>query len=163
MKNFAAIKRAFSQGYRVNSKGKVLGKTGKPLKPHLLNSGYLCVSLMIDSRRLAVTVHQVVWCFFNNANPIQLNHIDGNKLNNIPENLEACTQSYNNKHAYSIKLRVPNYGACSGRSILTDAKVIEMRKLRRKGYSQKHLAEVFGIAQNTVSYICAGRTWRHLL
>lgn len=36
-----------------------------------------------------------------------VNHKDGNKLNNIAENLEWVTHSENDLHAYKLKLRKP--------------------------------------------------------
>lgn len=45
-----------------------------------------------------------------------INHIDGNKQNNSVSNLEWCTQSHNNKHAYDIGLRHPAWSGKRGAS-----------------------------------------------
>ena len=41
-----------------------------------------------------------------NLDNLVINHKDGNKLNNNLENLEWCTQAYNNAEAYRLGLRV---------------------------------------------------------
>jgi len=66
---------------------------------------YLTI-ILYNSNRKAKTFHvhrlvaqHFVEGFFDGA---EVNHIDGNKQNNICTNLEWCTRSYNIKHSYYI-------------------------------------------------------------
>ena len=66
-------------------------------------SGYKVVSLKFDDgTRRNVYVHRLMAQTFlpNPENKREVNHIDGNKLNNNIDNLEWCTSSENRLHAY---------------------------------------------------------------
>ena len=64
-------------------------------------SGYLIVNLKHNGKQKMKTVHRLVAETFisNDDNLPEINHIDGNKVNNRVDNLEWCTRSENVKHA----------------------------------------------------------------
>lgn len=79
------------------------------LKPQK-NKKYLQVSLCKNNKIKIINIHRLVALTFipNPNNLPQINHIDGNKLNNIVENLEWCTCSQNIQHAYNNGLMFIN-------------------------------------------------------
>lgn len=64
--------------------------------------GYLKAHLCKNNKGKKASVHRLVAEAFipNIENLPQVNHIDGNKLNNCVTNLEWCTQEHNIQHAY---------------------------------------------------------------
>lgn len=72
-------------------------KKGRVLKTNLSTSGYYCVTL---SNRKKHYIHRIVATTFLGEMPtkLEVNHIDGNKLNNRLENLEWVTRIENIRH-----------------------------------------------------------------
>lgn len=72
--------------YKISNYGRLMNKYGRILKPRLQNSGYYFYSLY-DGRgrefQTQITVHKLVMTSFVGDNKgYDINHIDGNKLNN---------------------------------------------------------------------------------
>jgi hypothetical protein len=87
---------------RVNAKGARI--KGKLLKTRMNNSGYEHVMLYSGSRKLRknLYVHRLVAeHFIKGDNSLDINHKDGNKLNNRLDNLERVSKSENTIHGYS--------------------------------------------------------------
>jgi len=83
-------------------------KTNKFLKPSYDQQGYARVGIYIGNYKTkTIKVHRLIAETFipNNLNKKDVNHIDGNKLNNNVSNLEWCTRSENIKHAFRIGLK----------------------------------------------------------
>ena len=74
---------------------------GKLLSSQKSNTGYECVLLSKHQVCKKFSIHRLVANAFipNPQNKPQVNHIDGNKLNNHVDNLEWCTAKENHKHA----------------------------------------------------------------
>ena len=85
--------------------GLIHGPKGRPLAGAKTTSGYLQVSVRRDSndRRICYSAHRLVALAYV-PNPLslpQVNHKDGDKLNNKPDNLEWMTAKENIHHAIS--------------------------------------------------------------
>lgn len=75
---------------------------GRILKPRLQKSGYLLVWLSKDGNSKPFSIHRLVAECFVHGHGKEVNHIDGDKLNNCAWNLEWVSRSENIKHAYSV-------------------------------------------------------------
>lgn len=99
--------------YQISNLGNVKSlKRNKLLKPIKDKDGYLCVTLYKMCKLKEKKVHRLVAQTFilNPENKPQVNHIDGNKQNNVVNNLEWCTRLENIEHAWKIGLMKVHYG-----------------------------------------------------
>ncbi len=112
------------ENYQVSSMGRVRSKDreimqfghknmykrimkGKILKPRMQNCGYLIVWLSHNGRIVVSIIHKLVASAFlptPNAKE-EINHKDGNKMNNEVCNLEWISHSENVRHSYSMLRR----------------------------------------------------------
>ena len=100
--------------YVYEHSGKRQFKKGQVIIPNLNKNGYLQFALNKSSKRKMVYIHIIVAeTFIENKNKYKtVNHKDGNKLNNSVDNLEWCSYSQNNTHAYkSLNRKIANEGA----------------------------------------------------
>jgi hypothetical protein len=112
-------------------------------------------------------IHRLVAeLFVENPNGYkEVNHKDGNKTNNHADNLEWCTRSENNKHAFQTGLRdyrqLSEMGKKGGkaRRAFTDSQVREIRQLRSGGVKIKDIAKRYGAPRQTIQGITSGRTY----
>lgn len=82
-------------------------RSGKVLKPWPDTNGYLNIYVCKNGARLVRGVHRLVASAFLGPPPLgcsDVNHIDGVKQNNAPENLEWCTRKANMEHARAAGL-----------------------------------------------------------
>lgn len=95
--------------FEISTHGEIRNSiTGKIYKTWVNHKGYeqVCVSLGSISKKKVFRIHKAVAETFipNLDKKPQVNHKDGNKLNNNVTNLEWATNSENMKHAYETGL-----------------------------------------------------------
>jgi len=150
----------FATNYLCSNLGNVKSKRfGIPLKGYLNKSGYMRVQL--GNCRNKHYVHRLVAQTFlpnKDGNNI-VNHIDGNKLNNRVENLEWCTCSENDNHAYKMGLRQPTKGEKHGSHKLTAIQVEDIRIFLGQNVSIAEISRKYGVAKKTIRDIRSRKTW----
>ena len=153
--------------YEVSNWGRVK-KNGVIYEPERSSRGYKWF--------VRTSVHRAVAEVFipNLENKPEVNHIDGDKLNNHVSNLEWVTRSENMKHAYDTRLidrerlkKAAKKGAKKGglitrqkRGHLTMDDAREIRSLFAKGYKYKEIAKKYNVSYEVVWGVVNNKTYK---
>ena len=143
------------EDYEITKEGQVINKTnGHILKPQPNAKGYLRVSIC----KKLVFVHRLVAEKYipNPDNLPQVNHKDGNKLNNNVDNLEWVDNQVNRTHAVLTGLHK------SGEAIKTvklDWEKVEYIR-EHPEISSREYAEMYGCSPSTINDVKKYRTWK---
>lgn len=126
------------------------------------NTPYVKTSARVDGKIIAANVHAVIWDFFTGGNlsqtePLDLNHIDGIKTNNLFENLELVTKSRNIEHAYELSLIKKQFGEDNHSTTLTTAQVQEIQAMDFNA-PLGPVAKRYGVNKTTICLIRARKS-----
>jgi len=151
--------------YFITEDGKVF-RNGKELTGGITPKGYKKTIMSIDGKQYTVSTHKLVAeCYIPNPNNLpQINHIDGNKLNNKVDNLEWVTNQQNSNHRDNI-LNKKNIGENCGMSKLTEKDVIWIRKNHQPRHYQfgtKPMSKTLNVSESTIRVILQNKRWKHL-
>lgn len=162
--------KGYEESYQISDHGRIFTKRrldgnrliyGRELHPLLTKDGYLKVGLTKNSVTKRYYLHRLVATqFINNPDNLpEVNHKDGNKLNNTVSNLAWCSKKENLKHAANHSLM--QHGAARPSAKLTEDQVFEIYKL--KGImTAKEIGEHYGVSKNTINLILRGKKWSYL-
>ncbi len=122
------------------------------------SNGYEFVLLYDNEGYRRHSVHTLVAKAFidNPCEKSQVNHIDGNKKNNVVDNLEWVTCSENQRHAYRTGLSKPRYGESNPQTKVTDEEVNAIRQMRSEGMTYQKIADDFDISLSHARRIALG-------
>lgn len=135
------------------------------LKSSLSSNGYTRVNLSQGGKvkvqyihRLVAMAHLKSW----DASK-QINHIDGNKVNNTVLNLEVVTPAENIAHGFFTGI-YKQQGTLHPWAKLTEEGVRSIRKLNETGkFTHIQLAAIHGTSGANVGDIVRRKSWRHLI
>lgn len=137
----------------------------KKLSPRANKRGYLYINLCKNGKCKSARIHRLVAKYFlpDYDENLQVNHIDGNKINNKSSNLEMVTQSGNLRHAEKMGLLVHHKGEEHWCAKLSEEKVKEIRKKYKPNiYTQKMLADEYGVSRSNIKLILANKIWKDI-
>ena len=151
--------------YTITSEGKISSDNSGLMKTrNKAGSEYQIINLVTTTgNKKAFRVHRLVAMAFipcDNMDSLQVNHLDGDKKNNKLENLQWCTASENQLHAYKMGLKLPRRGEKSNFHKLKTEDIKKIYELRKKGLSQEEIGNIVGCTKSNISCILKGKTWQ---
>jgi hypothetical protein len=124
--------------------------------------GYLRIKLSVQNKQTDAYVHRLVCeAYYGPCPPgMQCRHLDGDRTNNAPNNLEWTDKATNeqDKVAHGTLPRGERHAA----SVLTDEMVRIAQRRKRRGETVSAIADEMGVNRHTLADAVAGRRWRHL-
>ena len=163
--------------FEVSNIGGIRHTNGKSKYTNISKQGYVVLQTKLDGKIKTLKLHRLIaetflkppsedltlLCSKTHWGVVCVNHIDGNKLNNNVNNLEWCTQEYNNRHANISNLVPALKGSLNGRSKLDENTVHEICLLfQNTNMKTQEVADRFNISLSQVQKIRCGIAWKHI-
>jgi hypothetical protein len=154
--------------YAITDDGKVWAYpkcrwSGRFLKIGLVGHGYEIVMLYKNKKPRKFLVHRLVaQTFLPKSKFPEVNHKNGNRRDNRPENLEWVTSMENKRQAWKMGLYVKP-GQLHWNAKLDREKVSKIRELYSGGnYTQQEIADEFKVSLMTISLVVRWKIWKHV-
>lgn len=145
----------FEGRYAVSNLGRVMSFStqrrtyDKILKNKITHDGYYETTLVGDNLKCKyIRTHRLVAIYFvpNPEGKPEVNHKDGNKLNNNADNLEWVTTSENQTHAYKMGLQKVSGGAILNRKKI---RCVELNVEKDSIHDMQRYLHEIGVASST--------------
>ena len=141
-------------GFTCDDDGVIYGKRGKPMIGHVDRCGYREVLLSENGITKNYLSHRLILSAFSpieDMDNYDINHKNGNKLDNRIENLEWCTRSENVTHSYKNGLQSRVGNRHGNFRVLNLEDLDRIRELHNDGYLDREIAADIGCSRELVS------------
>ena len=152
------------EGYYVSDEGDVYSsKSDRILKQEIRKDGYCQVDLWANGKGNKQRVHRLVATAFipNESGLTEVNHIDGNKQNNVVSNLEWCSQKYNVRESMRLHPEqnepIKKYNASRTIPVAQYTKSGEFIRMFK---SAEEAANELGICERNIRQVASGTAHR---
>lgn len=136
---------------------------GRIMAPTKMTNGYLAFTFSRDCNRKWYYLHIAVCEAAHGPKPTpkhRVRHLNGDPLDNRPENLCWGTQKENCQD--TVEHGRSTRGEKNSQAALTEDDVREIRARCGRGEPQSRVGRDFNVCQGTVSAIICGRSWQWL-
>ena len=131
------------------------------VKQRILKQGYVKVNLCKKGIKKSYSVQRLVALTFipnkkKEANNV--NHKDGNKINNMVSNLEWVTPSENTLHSLYVLDNIKKHRARYNN--FSKEEIQDIKNKKEQGILQKEIAKIYGVSLSVINLIITNRTYQ---
>lgn len=145
--------------------------TNKIIIGSITKNGYYTISLVKGKNKISKSIHRIIAATFYGDSNLDVNHKDGNKLNNHIGNLEYVTKSQNIRHAMLNGLLVQNTKKIAEEKRKKVAKIDMLSNQIIEVYNSTHEAsKLTKINRGNICSVCRGEKihagkyfWKYLI
>lgn len=151
--NFGNIRNANKKNIKNESFGKVK-------KKYTDKQGYERVGITLNKKTVVFRVHNLIMNAFYGDKPFdkaEINHIDGNKMNNRLDNLEWCTAKENSRHSVENGLFPKSEDLYNTKHKEVD--ILDIYRLYKNGHSLSEIALLYDDNCKNIRRIVKGERW----
>lgn len=152
--------------YYISDSGALFTDNGEKKMRDAVKNGYVKNCLMLkDGSSKSYFRHRLVMLCFSpreDAAQLQVNHLDGDKLNNALNNLEWCTNQENRIHAVKMGLAARMAGEANPASKFTEEQVLDIIVDLLNHVPYTNIMKKYGCSKSAISAIKNKRNWTYL-
>ena len=167
MKKIYSNRHSFKYDYYISENAEVYSSISqKWLNPVTDKDGYLRIRLINAEGVLkALPIHRIMMMTYNpvsNMDALEVNHKDGDKTNNLLNNLEWVSTKENIRHAHRTGLS-NSIGERNPGHKLVEKEVYEIIDLiQHTKYTYSEISVFYGVHEETIGRIKRKKSWKHL-
>ncbi len=144
--------------YQVSNLGRIRNRKTLHIMSPSMSRGYFILNLQGRCRLVHRMVVEAFIGKFKKGQ--QTRHLDGNRINNLPENLAIGTAKENCDDTVRHGTRAR--GEKITCSILRESDIFKIRQMHAVGISNADMCKIYGLSGPAMSHVVCGRTWKHI-